>query len=85
MGHDVRKTVLGVCDKVWLNPVCSATETSWIFENLTSKFRYNTFYTVNIKGSDQMLQMSRLVCAFVVCMLLDQVFLAYVFCEKREQ
>ena len=34
MGLDVRKPVFGVSDKVWFNPVCSATETSKKIESL---------------------------------------------------
>ena len=58
MGHDARKPVFGVSDKVRLKLVSSATE--------TSKLRYGTSQKANNKRADQTARMRRLVCAFVV-------------------
>ena len=58
MGFVARKPVFGVSDKASFKPVSSATE--------ITKFTYDTFQKVNIKGADQSGQMHRLVCAFVV-------------------
>ena len=68
MCPNVRKPDFGVCVKVRLKRVCSATETSLNIEILheASLDNYYTLQGESNKGADQTVQMHRLVFFFVV-------------------
>ena len=63
MGHDARKPVFGVSDKVRLNPNSSLIKTN-----------YRTFQNANDKCAGQTVRMRRLFCALIVHRQQSQVF-----------